>query len=179
MSKIPYQLDKIKAVVFDVDGVLSPTVIPMGDDGIPRRMANLKDGYSMVLAIRAGIHIAVITGAEAPGVKERLQNIGLKDIFVNTLDKLPVLKKWMSENGYTPQQVAYVGDDVPDLPAMNYVGLSVSPSDGSRDTVESAVYVTDAAGGYGVARELLEEIMRAKGIWPTAAGSDVSIIANQ
>ena len=74
MSKIPYQLDKIKAVVFDVDGVLSPTVIPLGDDGVPRRMANLKDGYSMVLAVRAGLHLAVISGAESPGVRERLQN---------------------------------------------------------------------------------------------------------
>ena len=93
MSKIPYQLDKIKAVVFDVDGVLSPTVIPLGDDGVPRRMANLKDGYSMVLAVRAGLHLAVISGAESPGVRERLQNIGMTDIFLNTLDKLPVLKR--------------------------------------------------------------------------------------
>ncbi|MDE6334473.1 MAG: HAD hydrolase family protein [Muribaculaceae bacterium] len=179
MSKIPYDLQKIKAVVFDVDGVLSPTVIPMADDGIPRRMANLKDGYSMVLAVRAGIHLAVITGAESPGVKLRLQNIGLRDVFINTLDKLPVLKKWMDDNGYTPAEVAYAGDDVPDIPAMNYVGLPVSPSDGSRDALEAAVYITDAAGGYGVARELLEEILRAKGLWPTQNSSDISIIANQ
>ncbi len=179
MSKIPYELYKIRAVVFDVDGVLSPTVIPMGDDGIPRRMANLKDGYSMVLAVRAGLHLAVITGAAAPGVRERLQNIGIKDIFSNTLDKLPVLKAWMADNDYQPDEVAYVGDDVPDIPAMNHVGLPVSPADGSRDALEAAVYVTDAAGGYGVARELLEEILRAKKLWPTQNGSDVSIFANQ
>ena len=179
MSKIPYQLDKIKAVVFDVDGVLSPTVIPLGDDGVPRRMANLKDGYSMVLAVRAGLHLAVISGGESPGVRERLQNIGMTDIFLNTLDKLPVLKRWMKDNGYQPEEIAYVGDDVPDIPAMNYVGLPVSPADGSRDAIEAAVYVTDASGGHGVARELIEEIMRAKRLWPTQMDSDTSIIANQ
>lgn len=179
MSKIPYPLEKIKAIVFDVDGVLSPTVIPMGDDGIPRRMANLKDGYSMVLAQRSGLHLAVITGAEAPGVSERLRNIGIRDIFSNTMDKLPVLKQWMAHNGYAPDAVAYVGDDLPDLPAMRYVGLPVTPSDGSRDTIEAAVYITDACGGYGVARELIEEILRAKGLWPTQADSKTSIIANQ
>ncbi len=172
MSKIPYPLDKIKAVVFDVDGVLSPTTIPMGDDGIPRRMANLKDGYAMVQAIKKGLKIAIITGAVAPGVRERfvdLIGVSVNDFFSGRLDKLPVLQGWMEQHGLQPDEVAYAGDDVPDVAPMRYVGLPVTPADGSTDTRLVAKYITDAIGGHGVARELLEEIMRAQGTWPGTA----------
>lgn len=169
MSKIPYPLEKIKAVVFDVDGVLSPETIPVGDDGIPRRMANLKDGYSMVQAIKHGLKIAIITGAVSPGVKERMEKIGITDFFAGRMDKLPILKEWMQKENLLPEEVAYVGDDVPDLAPMSYVGLPVTPADGSRDTKMIAKYITDAKGGYGVGRELIEEIMRAQGIWPGSA----------
>lgn len=166
MSKIPYNLTKIKGVVFDVDGVLSPTVVPMGDDGIPRRMANLKDGYAMKLAVEKGISIAIITGAVAPGLRERMAFIGITDFFGGKLEKLAVLKQWMAERGLAPDEVAFVGDDLPDLQPMRYVGLPVTPADGCIDTMQAAVYVTDAIGGHGVARELLEEILKARGQWP-------------
>ncbi len=171
MSKFDYPIEKIEAVVFDIDGVLSPTVVPLGDDGIPRRMANLKDGYAMVTAIKAGIKIAIISGAVAPGIKERFELIGVKDFFTGTLAKLEKLKEWMNEQGLNPEQVAFVGDDVPDAAPMRYVGLGVAPRDASRDALEAADYVTDAKGGYGVARELLEEILRAKNLWPTTDNS--------
>lgn len=171
MSKIPYPLEKIKAIAFDVDGVLSPTVIPVGDDGIPRRMANLKDGYAMVQALRKGLKIAIITGAVSPGVKERMEYIGVSAFFAGRMDKLPVLKQWMAEEGLSPEEVAYVGDDVPDLAPLKYVGLSVCPSDGSRDAKEAALYIADAQGGHGVGREVIEEIMRAQAIWPTSSES--------
>ncbi len=171
MSKIPYPLEKIKAIVFDVDGVLSPETIPVGDDGVPRRMANLKDGYSMVQALNHGLKIAIITGAVSPGVKERMKLIGVTDFYAGKMDKLPVLKEWMQKENLLPEEVAYVGDDVPDLAPMSYVGLPVTPADGSRDTKLIAKYITDATGGHGVGRELIEEIMRAKGIWPASAVS--------
>jgi len=171
MSKIPYPLEKIKAIVFDVDGVLSPETIPVGDDGIPRRMANLKDGYAMVQALNHGLKIAIITGAVSPGVKERMKLIDVTDFYAGKMDKLPVLKEWMQKEKLLPEEVAYVGDDVPDLAPMSYVGLPVTPADGSRDTTLIAKYITDATGGHGVGRELIEEIMRAKGIWPASAVS--------
>lgn len=166
MSRIPYPLDKIKAVVFDVDGVLSPVQIPVGDDGVPRRMANMRDGFAMARAVKSGLKIAVITGAVSPGVKERFHNLGIDDFFAGKMDKLPILKQWMDENGLSPEEVSYVGDDVPDVAPMKYVGLAVTPRDGSADTYAVAGYVTDADGGRGVARELLEQIMRAQGTWP-------------
>ena len=166
MSKIPYPLEKIKAVVFDIDGVLAPTTIPMGDDGIPRRMANLKDGYAMVQAIKSGLKIAIISGANQDAVRKRMEMIGVTDFFAGNMDKLPILTQWMSTQGLLPEEVAYVGDDVPDVAPMRYVGLPVTPADGSTDTKMVALYTTDAIGGHGVGRELIEEIMRAQGTWP-------------
>lgn len=169
MSKINYPLDRIRGVVFDIDGVLSPTVVPMGDDGIPRRMANLKDGYAIVQATRAGMPIAIITGAVAPGLAERFAICGVTDFYAGKLEKLSVLKEWMDKHGLKPDEVAYAGDDVPDVEPMRYVGLAVAPRDASRDALEAADYITDADGGHGVARELLEEIMRVHGTWPATA----------
>lgn len=169
MSKIAYDLLKIKGIVFDVDGVLSPATIPVGDDGIPRRMANLKDGYSMVQALKHGLKIAIITGAVSPGVEERMTKIGVTDFYAGKMDKLPILKEWLQKVGLQPDEVAYVGDDVPDLAPMGYVGLPVTPADGCRDTKAIARYTTEAIGGHGVARELIEEIMRAQDIWPASA----------
>ncbi len=173
MSKINYPIEIIKAVVFDIDGVLSPTCVPLGDDGIPRRMANMKDGYAIHIANKAGLKIAIISGAVAPGIAERfaLVGIGVTNFFTGTLEKLAKLKEWMEENDLQPSEVAFVGDDVPDVPPMRYVGLGVAPRDASRDALEAADYVTDADGGQGVARELLEEIMRAQDIWPTTSES--------
>ncbi len=165
MSKINYDLSKIKAVVFDVDGVLSPAVVPLGPDGTPERMANLKDGYAMVQAVKGGLHLAIISGGDDRRVEGRFRKIGMTDIFLCCKAKVPVLKEWMERNGYSPEEVAYVGDDIPDLPPMAVVGLSVAPRDAADEVKTAATYVTAANGGYGVARELLEQILRVKGLW--------------
>lgn len=169
MSKINYDLTAIKAIVFDVDGVLSPSTVPLGINGVPERMANLKDGYAMVQAVKAGLHMAIISGADDVRVLERFRLIGMKDIFLGCKAKLPILQEWMQSNGYQPHQVAYVGDDVPDLPPMASVGLSVAPADAAVDVLAVAKYVTTAKGGFGVARELLEEILKAQGQWMLSA----------
>lgn len=166
MSKISYPLEKIKAVIFDIDGVLSPTTVPLRDNGVPRRMANLKDGLAMVVAIKAGLKIAILSGAASPGVRERFERIGVTDFFEGKLDKLPVLKEWLNENKILPEEAAYIGDDLPDIPPMRYVGLAITPSDGSTDTKNVARYITEATGGHGVAREILEEILRTQNLWP-------------
>ena len=165
MSKINYDLSKIKAVVFDVDGVLSPTVVPLSPDGIPERMANLKDGYAMVQAVKGGLHLAIISGADDRRVEARFRNIGMTDIYLKCKAKLPVLKEWMERNGYAPEEVAYVGDDIPDLPPMSAVGLSVAPRDAASEVKAAVTYVTAADGGHGVARELVEQILKVKGLW--------------
>lgn len=168
MSKIAYDLSLIKAVVFDIDGVLSPATVPLGEDGLPRRMANLRDGYAMVRAIRTGaLELCIISGADAPGLLERFSMIGIKDIFLAAGNKRILLEGWMEKHSLKPENVAYVGDDIPDLECLSFVGLPVAPADAAPECKEKALYVTKAQGGYGVARELLEQILKIKGAWPS------------
>ncbi len=167
MSKINYDLTRIKAVAFDVDGVLSPATVPLDDNGLPRRMANLRDGYAMVIAVREGLRLAIISGADTPPVRKRFEAIGIRDIFLGNIDKLPLFKAWMNDNGLLPEEVAYVGDDIPDLPVMQVAGLPVAPRDAAAEIKRAALYITSAEGGYGVGRELIEQILKAQGKWPT------------
>lgn len=165
MSTIPYDLTLVKAFVFDVDGVLSPNVVPVGSDGNPARMANVKDGYALQLARKHGYKLAIISGADSETVVRRFKLLGLEDIFMSVADKLPVLRDWMRRNGLSAEQVAYFGDDVPDIPCLRAVGLSVAPADASVDAKQNAVYVSPLCSGMGVAREIIEQTMRAQGEW--------------
>ena len=165
MSKIAYDLTKIKGIAFDVDGVLSPSTIPMSDDGVPMRMANIKDGYAMQLAVKQGIKIAIITGANTEAIRRRYNTLGINDVFLGAAHKLPVLHDWLIKEGLFAEEVAYVGDDIPDIRVMEYVGLAVAPADAAVDVKSIARFISTRNGGYGVARELIEEVMRARGLW--------------
>lgn len=165
MSRIDYPLTEIRAIAFDVDGVLSPSTIPLGPDGTPSRMVNIKDGYALQLAVKHGYRIAIITGADSEAIKVRFNGLGITDIILKAAHKLPILKQWMEENSLEPHQVAFVGDDIPDMECMRHVGLSVAPRDAAEDILGIARYISPRDGGYGVARDLLEQIMRAKGEW--------------
>lgn len=167
MSRIDYDLTAIAGVAFDVDGVLSPSTMPMGPDGVPQRMVNVKDGYALQLAVKMGINIAIITGADTEAIASRYRALGIKDIYLKASDKQPVLEEWMQRRGLSVHQVAYVGDDIPDMMPMQSVGLPVAPADADIDIKAHACFITKACGGYGVARELLEEILKAKGLWLT------------
>ncbi len=166
MSKINYDLTKIKGVVFDVDGVLSPCLVPLGDDGMPARMVNIRDGYALQLAVRKGLKIAIVSGATGEALEKRFRMLGIKDVHLQVGSKIDVLKRWMAGNGLTAEEVAYAGDDVPDRECIDLVGLSVAPADAAPDIQEIAVYVSPVSGGHGVGRDLLEEILRAQGQWP-------------
>lgn len=165
MSKINYNLTEIRGIAFDVDGVLSPSTIPMGADGMPRRMVNIKDGYALQLAIKHGYKIAIITGAADPAIGIRYRALGITDIFLKCSHKLDVFKQWMIDNGLLQEHVAYVGDDIPDYECMLWAGLPVAPADAAVEIKEAAAYITPMQGGYGVARDLIEEVMKAQSKW--------------
>lgn len=165
MSKIDYDLRKIKAVAFDVDGVLSPSTVPMNAEGEPERMVNVKDGYAMQLAVRSGLKISIITGARPESIRRRYNMLGIEDVYLNSSQKLPILREWMDKYGLNPEEVAFVGDDVPDIPPMKLVGLPVAPRDAAMEVKAVARFITRSNGGYGVARELLEELLTINGCW--------------
>lgn len=165
MSKIDYDLSKIRAFVFDIDGVLSPATVPMGEDGMPMRMVNVKDGYAIQLAVKHGYKFAIITGGYSDALALRYKALGVNDVYMGSSMKLPVLKKWMEENGLEPEQVVYVGDDIPDHDCMRYVGLGVAPEDADVGIKKVARYISPVKGGYGVGRDVIEEVMKAQGEW--------------
>lgn len=165
MSGIAYDLKKIRAVVMDVDGVLSPSTIPTSPEGEPLRMVNIKDGYAIQLAVKKGLKIAIITGAVSQGVDVRYRSLGVDDIFMGAGKKIDVFRNLLAQYGLDPDQVAYVGDDVPDFETMMEAGLSVAPRDAAADILRIATYISPVDGGYGVARDLLEQIMRAQELW--------------
>ncbi|MBQ7851877.1 MAG: HAD hydrolase family protein [Muribaculaceae bacterium] len=171
MSRINYDLRLIKAIAFDVDGVLSPSTIPLSHDGIPMRMVNIKDGYALQLAVKQGYKIAIITGSDSEAVRVRFANLGIEDIYLRASVKVPILKEWMALHNLHPDEVAYVGDDIPDFEAMKMVGLSVAPADAADDVKEISTYISPVNGGYGVARDLLEQIMRVRGDWMSTANA--------
>lgn len=162
---VAYDLTRIKGVAFDVDGVLSPSTIPMDHEGKPMRMVNIKDGYALQLAVKKGLRLAVITGADTPSVAVRYHALGIADVHLKAADKLPILLEWMRANNLRPDEVAYVGDDIPDLPAMKHVGLPVAPADAAVEVKKVALYISPRDGGYGVGRDLLEQILKAQGLW--------------
>lgn len=165
MSAIDYDLSKIKGFAFDVDGVLSPSTIPLGEDGMPRRMVNIKDGYALQLAMKKGYKIAIITGGKDESVRARYSSLGITDIYLGASKKLPILTEWMKANSLSVEEVAFMGDDIPDLQCMHHVGLPCAPFDAAWENKDMALYVSKTQGGYGCVRDLLEQVMKAQGKW--------------
>ncbi len=165
MSRIDYNLTTIKAFAFDVDGVLSPSTIPLHHTDGPSRMVNIKDGYVMQLAIKLGYPIAIITGATHPSIEERYRKLGIKYIYMGAEMKIDIMKTWLDEIGVDAEDVLYMGDDIPDFEVMNLVGLPCCPHDAAVDICAVAKYISPIDGGYGCARDVIEQVLRAQGHW--------------
>ncbi len=165
MSSINFDLRRLRGIAFDVDGVLSPCTIALGADGQPLRQVNIKDGYAMQLAVKHGLQLAIITGAKSHGVEVRYQGLGVQHIYTGAGVKVPVFEQWLQATGLTADQVAYVGDDIPDMQVMQRVALAVAPADAAPEIKAVAHYISHVNGGYGVARDLLEQVMKAQGLW--------------
>lgn len=165
MSSINYDLSKIRGVAFDVDGVLSPSTIPLSPDGEPMRMVNIKDGYAIQLAVKHGLEIAIISGGRTKAVEVRFEGLGVKNVYMGAAVKLPIFEQWLEKCGLKPEEVAYVGDDIPDLHVMKSAGLAVAPSDAAVEAKDVADYISPCKGGYGVGRDVLEQVLKAKGLW--------------
>ena len=167
MSRIDYNLSDIRAIVFDIDGVLSPSTVPVDEEGRPSRMINVKDSFAIRLSISKGLRVAIISGATDPRMQEAYSRFGVTDIFMSRPDKKSVMLRWMSDASLARHEVAYVGDDIPDIPAMSCAGLRVCPADAADDVKETANYISRVPGGHGVARDLLEQILSAQDKWIT------------
>ena len=165
MSSINYDLRKIKAFVFDVDGVLSCDVIPLHPNGDPMRTVNIKDGYALQLAVKKGYEVAIITGGDTEAVQIRFSRLGIQHIYMRSAVKVHDFKDFMEKTGLSPEHIMYAGDDIPDYEVMTRVGLPVAPADAAPEIKEIAKYISSRRGGEGVARDVIEQTMRAQGHW--------------
>ncbi|GHV47452.1 hydrolase [Bacteroidia bacterium] len=165
MSKINYDLAKIKAFVFDVDGVLSKEVISLFPDGDPMRTVNIKDGYAIQLAVKKGFHVGIITGAYSDSVQLRFARLGVPYIYMKSFIKIGDYNDFISKTGLANEEVLYAGDDIPDYEVMQTVGLPVAPADAAPEIREIAKYISDKKGGEGIARDVIEQTMKVQGCW--------------
>lgn len=166
---INYDLKAVKAVIFDVDGVLSTSTIQLSPDGMPVRTVNIKDGYAIQLAIKMGLKLAIISGGTDKGVEERYRKLGMKDIFMSCSTKIEVFHKYLADNNITAEEVIYVGDDIPDYEIMKLVGCPCCPADACSDIKNISTYISPYQGGMGCARDIIEQILRAQGHWLSSA----------
>ena len=162
---INYDLQKIKAVVFDVDGVLSASTIQMDGKGEPVRTINIKDGYAIQLAVKHGLRLAIMTGGHNENIRFRYEYLGVKDVYINCSMKIRTWEELLSKYDLHEEEIIYVGDDIPDYEVMKRAGCPCCPKDGCTEIKEISTYVSDYEGGHGVARDILEQVLKAQGKW--------------
>ena len=162
---INYDLEKIRSVIFDIDGVLSNNTIPMDNEGNPIRTVNIKDGYAMQLAVKCGLKIAIITGAKVESVRYRYESLGVQDIYIGCSRKIETYSEYKEKYGLSDEEVMYVGDDIPDYEIMKLVGCPCCPADACQEIKEIANYISPVEGGQGVGRDILEQVLKVQGHW--------------
>ena len=162
---INYDLQKIRAIVFDLDGVLSSSTISLGTDGTPLRIVNIKDGYAIQLAVKMGLHVAIISGCKIESVRVRYEGLGMKDINLGAAVKIKTYEEFLVKHGLGDDEVMFMGDDIPDLEVMRRVGCPVCPKDACSEVREASLYVSDYLGGCGCGRDVIEQTLKAQGKW--------------
>ena len=162
---INYDLKKIKAIIFDIDGVLSSETITLSSEGEPLRTVNIKDGYAIQLAMKLGLRIAIMTGAKVTSIRKRYEGLGVEDIYIGCSVKIETYETFLQKYGLTDKEIMYMGDDIPDLEIMRRVGCPVCPKDACPEIKEVSIYVSDYLGGHGCGRDIIEQVLRAQGKW--------------
>lgn len=161
------KFERIQTLALDVDGVLTNGQVTLMPNGEVVRHMNIKDSYAIQYAIKQGLNIIVITGGSSEVVKEKLQFLGIKDVFLRSYNKLEVMQDYMLENEITWEEIAYVGDDLPDFEVMKRVLLPCSPKDAAREIKDISLFISSLNGGDGCVREIIEKILLSQNKWGT------------
>ena len=162
---INYDLSKIRAVIFDVDGVLSAETITLHPNGEPMRTVNIKDGYAIQLAMKLGVRIVILTGGTTESVRLRYERLGVQDVYMGCAVKVKTYEELLAKYGLADDEVMYMGDDIPDVEVMRRVGCPVCPADACQEVKALSCYVSQLRGGYGCGRDVIEQTLRAQGKW--------------
>lgn len=168
-----HKFKHITTFVFDVDGVLTDGNLLVLPGGVMARSMNIKDGYALQLAVKKGYNVLVISGGNSPEVKDRLEKLGVTNVWMQVSDKPAVLEEYMQQHQLAAEAVLYMGDDIPDLQVIQLAGLPCCPADAVQEIKEKSVYISHLTGGAGCVRDVIEKVMKLRGDW----GVDSSVSA--
>jgi 3-deoxy-D-manno-octulosonate 8-phosphate phosphatase (KDO 8-P phosphatase) len=155
----------IELLLSDVDGVLTDGGVIFNNEGIEIKRFHIRDGLGVKLWQRAGHHFGIVTGRASHIVQLRAAELGVDLVRQGVEDKLPAVKQIIAERKLKPEQVCFIGDDLPDLPVLRYAGLAIAVGDGSSDLQQAVHYVTKSPGGHGAVREVIELMLKAQNRW--------------
>ncbi len=167
MSNYKSLLTKVNTFIFDFDGVMTDGTVILQHDDHPLRTANVKDGYVLQLAVRLGYNVSVISGGISRSMDNRFEALNIKDAYTGVRNKLERYRQYLKEKNILPEQVVYMGDDIPDIPVMKEVGVPVCPADAAEEVKQVAVYISDKKGGEGCVRDIIEQVLKVQGKWMT------------
>lgn len=165
MDDLDQRAAKIRLLCTDIDGVLTDGTLRYGEEPGHTKTFHVRDGAAIKWLQRAGIPVAFISGLEAGATRNRARDLAVEDCFAGHLDKLPVLDQLCAKYGLTCDQVAHIGDDLPDLPLLRRVGLACAPSDAAEEVKRACHWVVPVPGGQGLLRLVAERILKTQGRW--------------
>lgn len=160
--------EKLKAVttfVFDVDGVLTDGTLLILAGGVMARKMNVKDGYALQLAVKKGYNVVIISGGASEEVAERLNKLGVSEVFMRITDKAAALQQYLTQKSLRWTETLFMGDDIPDLEVMKQVGIACCPADAVVEIKEICAYISPLNGGCGCGRDVIEKVLKLKGHW--------------
>jgi len=158
-------LSKVKAFILDVDGVLTDGTLLALASGEQVRSFHIKDGFAIRHAIQKGYRVAIISAREEEGVRKRLQSLDVTDMYLGVADKQTAFTQYLEKYSLLPADIAYMGDDIPDLKVMQQCGIAACPEDAAPDVIWVANYISSKPGGKGAVRELIESVLKMQGKW--------------
>ncbi len=164
MDSVPYAT-QVRLIIFDVDGVLTAGHIIFGQDGEALKAFHCQDGMGISLAHKAGLKTAIITGRDSEIVRRRGTELKIGDIHQGAADKVVALRELMKKHSLSPEQIAYVGDDINDLPVMVQIGFPCAVANAVPEVIAVARYISACQGGNGAVRDIIEHILKAQGLW--------------
>jgi len=158
-------MPQITTFIFDVDGVLTDGKVTIFPNGELIRSMNIKDGYAMKTAIECGFNVCIISGGTNEAVKSRLRGLGITDIYLGAHNKIEQLDEYLDIYNIKPENVLYMGDDIPDYPVMKLVGLPTCPKDAVPEIQNISLYISQKKGGNGCVRDVIEQVLKVQDKW--------------
>lgn len=155
----------ITTFIFDVDGVLTDGTVLVLENGLQARRMNIKDGFALQMAIKNGFRVKIVSGGNSPEVKDRLEKLGVKDVEMSVIDKKAYVEAYIKMHKLKKEEVLYMGDDLPDILAMQAVGLACCPADAVPEVKDAVQYISPLNGGMACVRDVIEKVLKLHDKW--------------